>query len=55
MKVEGKTVILPKIGPVAMVEQLRFAGSIPGGDHQPDRWMSGLPAFAWRTASRLPP
>ena len=28
VKVEGKTVILPKIGPVAMVEYLRFAGSI---------------------------
>ena len=28
VKVDGKVVILPKIGPVAMVEQLRFAGSI---------------------------
>ena len=28
VKVDGKTVILPKIGRVAMVEELRFAGSI---------------------------
>ena len=28
MKVEGKVVILPKIGRVAMVEELRFNGSI---------------------------
>ncbi|MDE2938811.1 MAG: helix-turn-helix domain-containing protein [Chloroflexota bacterium] len=28
VRVEGKTVVLPKIGPVAMVEYLRFAGSI---------------------------
>ena len=28
VKVNGKLVILPKIGPVPMVEQLRFAGSI---------------------------
>ena len=29
-------VILPRIGPVSMVEHLRFAGSIPGGYCQPD-------------------
>ena len=28
VKVDGKVVVLPKIGPVAMVEQLRFEGSI---------------------------
>ena len=28
VKVDGKTVLLPKIGPVAMVERLRFAGSV---------------------------
>ena len=28
VRVDGKAVILPKIGPVAMVEQLRFAGSV---------------------------
>ncbi len=28
VRVDGKAVVLPKIGPVVMVEQLRFAGSI---------------------------
>ena len=28
MRVDGKTVILPKIGQVAMVEELRFGGSV---------------------------
>ena len=28
MRVDGKAVILPKIGRVAMVEELRFRGSI---------------------------
>ena len=38
VRVDGKAVMLPKIGRVAMVEELRFAGSNPGGDHQPHGW-----------------
>ena len=36
VRVEGQVVILPRIGPVPMVEQLRFAGFHPGGDREPD-------------------
>ena len=35
VRVDGKAVILPKIGTVAMVERLRFHGSIREVDHQP--------------------
>ena len=54
VKVEGKTVILPKAGRVAMVEHLRFSGRInevtvnrTGG-----RWFA---CFSVETGEPLPP
>ena len=38
VRANGKVVILPKIGHVAMVEQLRFRGSIREVYRQPDCW-----------------
>ena len=51
MKVDGKAVILPKIGRVDMVERLRFHGSIREVtvNRSADRW---LPASALRTDSQ---
>ena len=52
MRVDGKAVILPKIGRVAMVEELRFRGSIREVTINRIRLGPGSPASALKTVRR---